>query len=133
MSLRGPHGRCVIFQLGKNLVVSSEDLPIDKARVVIALIEIRNDEPEEIHLPVIETQDRQTNIDWMAGFGRATKSPKTATKLLLVEWRLTSILGEPCVISSCQSAWWLNASYRSWLSRAAKRLLLRLGLKRETV
>lgn len=91
-------------------MVSSEDLTTDKAGVVIDLIEIRNDEPEEIHLPVIDKQDRQTNIDWMAGFGRATELPKTATKLL-VELRPTSILSEPC-ISSGQSAWWLNASGR---------------------
>jgi len=45
-------------------------------RSIIELLEVQNDEPEEIHLPVIEKQGDETNMDWMARFGRATKVAK---------------------------------------------------------
>jgi trehalose 2-sulfotransferase len=62
-------------------VVTYEELTADTAGVVRSIVELLsadNDEPEQVHLPVVEKQADEINAEWMARFGRETKGKSEA-------------------------------------------------------
>ena len=61
-------------------IVHYEDLVADCAKVtrsIVELLEVANDEPEEISLPVLEKQADETNFEWRERFERAAPDWKS--------------------------------------------------------
>jgi LPS sulfotransferase NodH len=64
----------------KPFIVHYEDLIVDYAQVtgnIVDLLEVANDEPEEISLPVLEKQADEINFEWQERFERAAPDWKS--------------------------------------------------------